>query len=144
MRISGEWYLCDDSVMRPVIRGEVLASDGSWVRVPFLVDTGADRTVFSAAILALLRLHPVATQEHLGGLGGLAAAVMVETHIRLSREEEGKVVFRGQYAAVTEREALDMSVLGRDITGLFALIVDQPGNVICLLRQGHRYIIAPG
>jgi hypothetical protein len=54
----------------------------------------------------------------------------------------GSVVFRGQYAAVTELEALDMSVLGRDITGLFSLIVDQPGNVICLLRQGHRYIIA--
>jgi hypothetical protein len=58
MRINGEWYLCDDSVVRPVIRGEVLAGDGSWARVPFLVDTGADRTVFSAAILALLRLRP--------------------------------------------------------------------------------------
>jgi len=69
---------------------------------------------------------------------------MVETHIRLSREEDGKVVFRGQYAAVTELEAIDMSVLGRDITGLFALIVDRPGNVVCLLRQRHRYTIAPG
>lgn len=35
-------------------------------------------------------------------------------------------MFRGQYAAVTEVEALDISVLGRDITGLFAVIVDQP------------------
>jgi len=34
-----------------------------------------------------------------------------------------------------------MSVLGRDITGLFALIVDQPGHVICLLRQRHWYTI---
>jgi hypothetical protein len=34
-----------------------------------------------------------------------------------------------------------MSVLGRDITGLFAVIVDQPGNVVCLLRQRHRYMI---
>ena len=141
MRISGEWYLCDAGAVRPVIRGEVLAADGSWVRVPFLVDTGADLTVFSAAILALLRLRPVATQEHLGGLGGLVAAVMVETQIRLSREEDGRVVFRGRYAAVTEREALDMSVLGRDITGLFALIVDQPGDVVCLLGQRHRYTI---
>jgi hypothetical protein len=69
---------------------------------------------------------------------------MVDTHIRFSREEDGKVVFRGHYAAVTELEALDISVLGRDITGLFALIVDQPGNVVCLLGQRHRYTITPG
>ena len=37
-------------------------------------------------------------------------------------------MFRGQYAAVTELEALDMSVLGRDITGLFAVVVDEPGS----------------
>jgi hypothetical protein len=61
----------------------------------------------------------------------------------LSREEDGKVVFRGQYAAVTELEVLDMSVLGRDVTGLFALIVDRPGNVVCLLGQRHRYTISP-
>jgi hypothetical protein len=32
-------------------------------------------------------------------------------------------------------------VLGRDITGLFAVIVDRPGNVICLLGQQHWYRI---
>src|SRR5215813_7366779 len=40
MLISGVWHLCDDGIMRPVIRAEVLASDGSWVKVPFLMDTG--------------------------------------------------------------------------------------------------------
>jgi hypothetical protein len=30
MQILGEWYLCDDGIERPVIRGEVLAADGSW------------------------------------------------------------------------------------------------------------------
>src|SRR5215510_11741681 len=45
MQINGEWVLFSDGVERPVIRGEVLASDGSWVRVPFLVDTGPGRTV---------------------------------------------------------------------------------------------------
>jgi hypothetical protein len=141
MRISGEWYLCDDGLVRPVIRGEVLAGDGSWVRVPFLLDTGADRTVFSAAILAILQLQPIATQARLGGLGGIADATVVETQVRLTREEAGKVVFRGHYAAVTELEALDMSIMGRDITGLFAVIVDQPGNIVCLLGQRHRYTI---
>jgi len=80
--------------------------------------------------------------ERLGGVGGIVTPVVVETRIRFRHEaSRGTVVFHGQYAAVTEREALEMSVLGRDITGLFALIVDQPGHVVCLLRQRHWYTI---
>jgi hypothetical protein len=119
MRIDGEWALLDDDVMRPIVAGDIKAGNDAWVKVPFLVDTGADRTVFSAATLA----NVVATQ------------------IRLTREDAGKVVLRGQYVAVTELEALDISVLGRDITGLFAVIVDKPRNVVCLLGQRHRYTI---
>jgi hypothetical protein len=74
-------------------------------------------------------------------LGGIADSVIVETQLRLTRENAGKVVFRGQYAAVTELEALDISVLGRDITRLFAVIVDRLHDVVCLLGQRHRYTI---
>jgi len=143
MRIDGEWLLCDDGILRPVIRGEILASDGTWQRAEFLVDTGADRTVFSAPVFASLRLHPVVTQARLGGVGGVVDSVVVETQVRLTREESRKVVLRGQYAAVTELQALDMSVLGRDIAGLFAVVVDRPGNVVCLLGQRHHYTIEP-
>src|SRR2546426_1132511 len=83
------------------------------------VDTGADRTVFSAATLSKLGLQPIVVQERLGGLGGLINAVEVATQIQLTRETGNKVVFRSQYAAVTAVEALDICVLGRDITGLF-------------------------
>jgi len=38
-------------------------------------------------------------------------------------------------------QAEDMSLLGRDITDLFAAIVDRPGNFVCLLGQNHRYKI---
>jgi len=141
MQINGEWVLFSDGVERPVMRGEVLASDGSWVRVPFLVDTGADRTVFSAGMLTLLRLPPVVAQHRLGGLGGMVNAVLITTQIRLTREDAGKVVFRSQYAAVTDMEALDISVLGRDLTSLLAVIVDRPRQVVCLLGQRHRYTI---
>jgi hypothetical protein len=51
------------------------------------------------------------------------------------------VLFSGQFAAVLELEALDISVLGRDITGLFAVIVDQPSGTVCLVRERHRYVI---
>jgi predicted aspartyl protease len=144
MRINGLWYVDDDSVRRPVIRGEVLTSNGFWRKVPFLVDTGADLTVFSAAVLADLHLQPLAIRDRLGGVGGIVNSVIVETQIRFGHETGGKVTFRGQYAAVTEVESLDISVLGRDITGLFAVIVDQPDNMVCLLGQRHRYTIEHG
>jgi hypothetical protein len=141
MVISGDWLQDEDGIARPVVRGEVLASDGTWIRAPFLLDTGADCTVFSEALLALLKLPTLAPQEEIAGLGGGVTSVAVATEIRLTRDQGGKVTFRAQYTAVTERESLDMSVLGRDITGLFAVIVDRPGDVICLLGQRHTYSI---
>jgi predicted aspartyl protease len=141
MRIDGQWLLADDGVMRPMISGEILAGNGSWERSEFLVDTGADRTVFSAATLAKLGLQPVAMREGISGVGGMVDSVIVETQIQLTREDAGNVVFRGQYVAVTELEALDINILGRDITNLFAVIVDRLHDVVCLLGQRHRYSI---
>jgi len=141
MRIDGEWYECDDGFVRPVIRGEVLSAAGFWEPAFFLVDTGADCTVLSAAVFDVLGFERSATRERLGGIGGMAESVQVTTQIRLPRENGGKAVFRGQYSAFTQLEALDMSVLGRDIIAMFAAAVDRPGNVVTLLRPPHRYII---
>jgi predicted aspartyl protease len=141
MLIKGEWLLCDDGVLRPVLRGEILAGNNIWEAAEFLIDTGADRTVFNAPLLIKAGLQANQAQEGIAGLGGLAASVIVTTQIRLTRETGAKVAFRGQYAAVTEVAALDMSVLGRDLLGLFAVIVDQPASSVCLLNQGHRYRI---
>jgi hypothetical protein len=141
MLLRGLWHLCDDGLIRPVIRGEVQASDGSWVQTPFLVDTAADRTVFSADILAALRLQPLVDSDRLRGVGGSVASVVVETRIQFLQEEAGSVALRGRYAAFTELEALDMSVLGRDITNLFAVIVDWPRDFVGLLGQRHQYVI---
>ena len=141
MRIDGQWALFADGFLRPIIRGEIRRSNDSWIEVPFLVDTGADRTVLSAGILSKLRLESFAPQESISGMGGLVDSVLVETEIQLTRETGGKVIFHGQFAAVRELEALDISVLGRDTTGLFAVIVDQPADVVSLLAQRHRYSI---
>lgn len=141
MRIDGQWLWCDDGIMRPVMSGEILAGNGSWEKSEFLVDTGADRTVLSAETSAKLGLQPLPIQEGISGLGGMATSVIVETQLRLTREDSGKVVFRGQYAAVTELEPLDIRILGRDITRLFAVIVDRLHDVVCLLGQRHRYTI---
>ena len=141
MVIAGEWFLCSDDIVRPLIRGEALAFDGSWIQVPFLVDNGADRTVFSGSLLAKLGLTPLTVQEGISGLGGAADSVVIETQIQFTRETGGQVVFRGSYAAVTGIDTLDISVLGRDLMDLFAVIVDRPGDVISLVGQRHRYTI---
>jgi hypothetical protein len=141
MLIPGVWLLCPDGIVRPVLRGEVEAADGSWVKAPFLLDTGADRTVFSANILAALGLQSFMPSQKLAGAGGERSSVLVDTRIQFCTEDGNRVVFRAQYAAVTELEALDMSALGRDITNLFAVIVDRPRDLVGLLSQRHQYTI---
>jgi hypothetical protein len=116
---------------------------GEWIQVTFLADCGADRTVLSANDLQRLGLQSIQQDVPLTGVGGQAASVIVESEIYLSREGGSRVVFRGQFAAFTDPAALDMSVLGREITNLFALIIDRPQDQVCLLGQGHRYSIIP-
>ena len=142
MRFNGEWLRCDDGIIRPVIRAEILAGDGGWRAFELLIDTGADRTVISANVLESLNGQTTVAQDKIGGVGGLVNSVLVDTQIRLSREDGQKATFRSQYAACTEHEDLDMSVLGRDILEMFALIVDRRADVIAIIRGQHYYTIA--
>ncbi len=141
MRINGEWKLCDDGVVRPVMRARVLSSAGDWLVAEFLVDTGADRTVFDARTLGKLGLPALASEEEISGLGGLTGSVMIETKLNLPRDDGASVSFTSSFTAVTNPTALDLCVLGRDIMDLFAVIIDRPGNIICLLSQKHHYTI---
>jgi hypothetical protein len=83
----------------------------------------------------------VTRPDQLAGIGGVSPSVGVQTQLAFFRQDGSRVTFRGQFAAFTEVAALDMSVLGRDITNLFAVIVDRPGDVVCLVGQGHGYLI---
>lgn len=141
MLISGEWFLFPDDIFRPVVRGEVLSGLGSWIPVPFLLDTGADRTVLTAATLSRLALPSLEANETIGGLGGVVDSMTVQTTIQLIRETGAPVSFRGRFAAVTGESVLDISVLGRDITDNFAIIVDRPKSAVHMLSQWHSYSI---
>ena len=140
MLIRGQWTQCDDGIVRPVIAGEVLAAEGSWLPVEMLVDVGADRSVFTAGVLATLAL-PHLPAPQLGCVGGAASTVAIGTHLRLSLGGGSTVTLQGSFAGFTTAEALDMNILGRDIMNLFAVIVDRPGDVVCLIGKGHRYAI---
>ncbi len=141
MRFNGVWLYCDDGIVRPVITGEILASDESWQSIDFLVDTGADRTVISADVLESLNLPYRVPIDQIGGIGGLAESVTIAAGLRLRRDDGEWVTFRGEYAACTNYEVLDMSVLGRDILNLFALIVDRAANVVTVIGKAHTYTI---
>lgn len=141
MRFNGRWFQCDDGVFRPVIRGEILTADGDWEFLELLIDTGADRTVLSADVLGLLGLPAAKPTGQIGGLGGIVDAVKVSAQLRLARDDGVKAAFRSDYVACTDRDALDMSILGRDIADLFALIADRKQNVLALVAGQHSYTI---
>ena len=144
MRIDGEWLLCDDGITRPILRAEVLAEDGRWQQAEFLIDSGADRTVFSANLLAALAFRAIAKGEEIRGVGGCVATTAVTTQIRLTCDDDRKVVLCGQFVGCDNIDVLDTSVLGRDAMQLFVAIVDRPGSRVMLLGEGHSYFVSQG
>lgn len=106
-----------------------------------LVDTGADRTILSAAVFDDSRLPGVPPDRGVGGIGGAIATVVVNSQLRIGREDGQYAYFRGRYAACVDLDSLEMSVLGRDILDMFALVVDRRASVVAILGGNHRYSI---
>jgi hypothetical protein len=143
MRINGEWLLCDDGVVRPIVRGQIETADGDWFPCEFLADVGADRTVLTATVVSFLGFELVKSGQ-LGGWGGNAPMAEIETRIRLGSQDGRQALFRGKFAAAIDDDTLDIAILGRDITNLFAVVVDQPGDTVCFLRGNDGYRIVQG
>jgi len=80
MLVIGEWLICEDGVIRPTLAGVVRTPDGQMVDVPFLLDAGADRTVFSADFLDLLMplQHTEVEQIRLAGVGGSVSSIEIK------------------------------------------------------------------
>ena len=81
---------------RRILRAKLRTGRGTAVTEQFLVDTGADRTVFTAALLQQLALsvQPAPADDRLLGIGGAAAYVMVDRIIELTRDDGGPAVVR--------------------------------------------------
>jgi hypothetical protein len=144
MRIVGEWLLCDDGVTRPVILARVLAADGTARVDRFLIDSGADRTVFSAALLATLGLPATSgpSELALSGVGGTSPFVLLSTTLEFSADDGTPVRVRGEFAAFTDPAASDLSVLGRDVLNNFDLILSRPRREILILAGNHQYVVS--
>jgi len=62
MVIAGEWKTRDDGVTRPIVRIKVWGNAGEPIAADFLIDSGADRSALSAALLTRLGLPSVDNQ----------------------------------------------------------------------------------
>jgi hypothetical protein len=123
------------------MKAAVLVANGSWCVAEFQVDIGADRTVLHAPFLNTRGLQQMPAPHQLGGVGGATTTILVATEIRFELVDGGSVTFDGSFAGFVQPEALDMNVLGRDITNLFAVIIDKPDDVVCMLAKPHGYIV---
>jgi hypothetical protein len=140
MRIEGEWLLCTDGITRPFIRVQVPDVNGSLVSATFLVDTGADRTVFTAAFLQTLQIPVTPVQgPGLAGVGGHSGTVEFGTTLEFTRSDGASIRVHGLFAGFTAPNALDMNVLGREVLDIFDVIVSRPRNEVLLLSGSHRY-----
>ena len=140
MQIRGKWLMCDDGVTRPVVVASVLAAENEPRVENFLVDSGADRTVLSASILAKLQLAATEPVPGTGlvGVGGQTPYVLITATLIFVRDG-GVARVRGELAAFTDPVATDFSVLGRDVLNHFDVILSRQREEVLLLAPNHRY-----
>jgi len=143
MRVNGEWLPGEDGVIRPIVQGMAQLADGQWIEVSFLLDAGADRTVFSADFYDLLQPLEVSGPEQfsLAGIGGATSSITVFTLVGFTRDDGRLVTVRGDFGVFTKGESADLSILGRDVTNNFGVIYDYPNQIVALLAPPHFYEI---
>lgn len=139
MIFAGHWKTLEDGVTRPIIRVEVRAADKSFIAADFLIDTGADHTVFSSALYDRLGVDAFSSQvTSLVGIGGAVSARLTTTAIAFT-DTHGRVLrIHAQYAAIIAADEGELSILGRDVLDQFDLVFSRQHDQILLLRGQHR------
>jgi hypothetical protein len=145
MLIRGEWFLCQDGMTRPGVPIDVVGVGGILLHRRFLLDSAADQTVFSAALLADLGLPSSAPPPRLTyqGIGGASPIVVVTTVLEFARADGGTARGRGPFAAFTDPLATEVSILGRDVLDHFDVIFSRRRNEVFLLAPAHSYAVTP-
>jgi hypothetical protein len=111
MRVEDRWHLFRDGVSRPVLN--------------------------AVELMAL----PATETPLLGGVGGKAESIFVETRVGFTRDNGKQVEIRGSFGVFTDSQSSDISVLGRDVTDNFDVIYSYPKRQVTLLASPHSFQI---
>lgn len=143
MLIKGRWNHFSDGAIRPVIDAQVQAADGRWQKVTFLLDSGADRTVFDAGLLYLLAPFALPDEQapQLGGIGSEVECKLVQTVLMFERDDNKTIKVNGTFSLFTDATSSDISILGRDVTNNFDVIYSYPQREVLLLASPHSYAV---
>ena len=141
MRINGEWLPDLNGVLEPNLHCRLQTGSGEWVEVSFLIDSGAERTVISADIIRQIDAPAHVSLHSLVGLNGSVSVLTVSTKLKLELDNGSSIVVNGPFDGLPEGREGELSILGRDVLGNFAVILDRPGDAIALLHGRHRYSI---
>ena len=143
MVVLGEWRVEQDGISRPLVEVGVLIQGCAPLQERFLVDTGADNTIFSATLLESLGvpLENAAVGSLLQGIGGECGSIIVEATLSLFSVEKVELTIRGNFAAVVGQSTLDVSILGRDVLSNFDVIVSRRRNEVLILTGNHAYSV---
>lgn len=142
MQIDGEWRKFPDGVTRPVVLAEVVGHGGIGIGVRFLVDSGADRTVFNAALTSKLNLPTQPAEDRIQGVAGDCDYVTMQSVLEFRRDGGGVARVRGEFLGLTEPHATDLCVLGRDVLDNFDVIQSRRRNEVLMLAPPHQYKIS--
>ncbi len=141
MRIKGKWRRDENDVLTPVLECGLLTGNGEWFNTYFLIDSGAERTVISGDVLRELDAPTHVSLHSLVGLGSSVQVLTVSTKLKLELDNGSSIVVNGPFDGLPEGREGELSILGRDVLGNFAVILDRPGDAIALLHGRHRYSI---
>jgi hypothetical protein len=140
MRINGYWGRFPDGHTLPMFPIKVLRADGAWEELQFFLDTGAVRTVLCFEDFDRLGIEgAVADDLQFQGIGGRTPGRTLDTKFQFTRTDGLTVIQNGPFAALTDPRASDVSILGRDILYNFALLMDRPNKVLCLMHGAGEY-----
>jgi hypothetical protein len=141
MLVPGKWEPDENGVLTPVLHCHLLCGSGAWLKVHFLIDSGAERTVLSSKILRELDAPAHMSFDTLLGIGSIAQVLTVSSRLKMQAADKTDVIVNGPFFGLPEGREDELSILGRDVLGNFAIILDRPGDAIALLHGRHHYSI---